>query len=304
MIDRLCPVCAANTHSPLLAKDSVKLVRCTACTMIFASPVSESYLNGSFYEDAGRPFYLSPEKLSGDYSPVRFTRELSLFREACPSGKVLDVGCSNGAFLFQLGQQFPGAYHLFGTDVSGPARDYAASKGIQTIRCDFLAADFPEANFDAITLWAVLEHVSEPARFVQQAARLLQPGGTCIVLVPNWNSLARRILNARYRYILGQHLNYFDETTLRRMVAGHFAVTRSIYTHFNPFVIKEDFRGAHEPSSAERAQLLQKTNRLKERKNTLLKSAYHAMESILARLHLTDNVALVLRKTARQAKLP
>src|SRR5688572_7383824 len=184
MIDRICPVCAANTNSPFLVKDSVKLVRCTSCGMIFSSPVAESYINGSFYEDAGRPFYLSPEKLTGDYSPVRFIRELRLFREACPSGKVLDIGCSNGAFLFQLGQQFPGAYQLFGTDVSGPALDYAESKGIKTIRHDFLAADFPGANFDAITLWAVLEHVSEPARFVQQAARLLNPGGICIVLVP------------------------------------------------------------------------------------------------------------------------
>ena len=297
MIDRACPVCAAKTKSPLLTKDSVNLVRCDSCTMIFASPVAESYLDGSFYEDAGRPFYLSPEKLAGDYSPVRFTRELRLFREACPSGKVLDVGCSNGAFLYQLGQKYSTDYELFGTDVSGPALDYAESKGITTIRGDFLAPDFAERNFDAITLWAVLEHVSEPARFIQQAARLLRGGGICIVLVPNWNSLARRVLKARYRYILGQHLNYFNETTLRRLVARDFEVTRCIYTHFNPLVIKEDLRGAREPSSADRVQLLQKTNRLKERKGGLLKSAYRGVEATLSRLHLTDNVALVLRKT-------
>src|SRR5688572_4858124 len=130
MIERSCPVCAASTKSPFLAKESVKLVRCTSCGMIFASPVAESYINGSFYEDAGRPFYLSPEKLAGDYSPVRFSRELRLFRAACRSGKILDVGCSNGAFLFQLGQRFPGDYELFGTDVSGPALDYAESNGI------------------------------------------------------------------------------------------------------------------------------------------------------------------------------
>ena len=297
MIDRLCPVCAANTNSPFLAKESVNLVRCSDCSMIFASPVAESYINGSFYEDAGRPFYLSPEKLAGDYSPVRFTRELRLFREACRSGRVLDVGCSNGAFLYHLGQRFPGDYQLFGTDVSGPALDHAESKGIKTLRSDFLASDFPERDFDAITLWAVLEHVSEPARFVQQVVRLLRPGGVCIILVPNWNSLARRVLNARYRYILGQHLNYFDETTLRKLVASHFEVTRTVYTHFNPLVIKEDLRGKSEPSSADRAHLLQKTNQMKERKGGLLKGAYHAAEAILSQLHLTDNFALVLRKS-------
>jgi SAM-dependent methyltransferase len=299
MIERVCPVCAANANSPLLTKESVKLVRCSDCSMIFASPVAESYIDGSFYEDSGRPFYLSPEKLAGDYSPVRFARELRLFRKACSRGKVLDVGCSNGAFLFQLGGRFPGDYELFGTDVSGPALDYAESKGIKTIRSDFLAGDFPESDFDAITVWAVLEHVSEPARFVRQAAGLLHSDGVCIVLVPNWNSLARRVLKARYRYILGQHLNYFDEATLRRLVADHFVVTRTVYTHFNPFVIKEDLRGAREPSSAERVELLQKTNRLKERKGGLLKGAYHTAETILSRLGLTDNVALVLKKRSQ-----
>jgi SAM-dependent methyltransferase len=298
MIHRACPVCAANTNSPLLAKESVNLVRCNACAMIFASPVAESYVNGSFYEDAGRPFYLSPEKLAGDYSPVRFTRELRLFRQACASGKVLDVGCSNGAFLFQLGQRFPDDYQLFGTDVSSPALDFAESKGIRTIQSDFLADDFPGHGFDAITLWAVLEHVSEPARFIRQAARFLRPSGVCIVLVPNWHSLARRVLNARYRYILGQHLNYFGERTLRRLVASHFEVVRIVYTHFNPFVIKEDLRGAREPTSAERAQLLQKTNRLKVGKGGFLKAGYNAVEATLSMFHLTDNVALVLRKAA------
>ena len=296
MIERCCPVCGGEGKKTVLTKESVTLVRCSGCAMIFSSPVAESYVNGSFYEDAGRPFYLSPEKLAGDYSPVRFTRELRLFREACSRGKVLDVGCSNGAFLYQLGEQFPGDYELFGTDVSGPALEYAKSKGMKTIAKDFLAQDFPERDFDAITLWAVLEHVSEPLRFVEQAASLLKNGGKCIVLVPNWNSLARRILNGRYRYILGQHLNYFDERSLRKLVAGNFEVERAVYTHFNPFVIKEDFRGGRERSGEERAKLLQKTNQLKERKGFFLKSAYQCAETVLAHLKLTDNLCLVLRK--------
>lgn len=264
--------------------------------MIYASPVPEAYVDGSFYEDAGRPFYLSPEKLAGDFSAVRFERELRLFRGYCAKGRVLDVGCSTGAFLFQLSQRFPGEYETYGTDVSGPALEYAESKGVRTVRRNFLGGDFPESGFDAITLWAVLEHVSEPRKFVAQAARLLKPGGICMVLVPNWNSLARRILKGRYRYILGQHLNYFTAATLRRLVEEEFEVVRTEYTHFNPLVIQQDFSARGERSGAERAALLQKTNRLKEQRGGLVRISYRVVEKMLAVARLTDNVVLVLRK--------
>ena len=296
MIARDCPVCGSERKEPCLTKGELTLVRCRKCLMIFASPVSQAYLDGSFYEDAGRPFYLSPEKLAGDFSPVRFERELQLFRQFCRGGKVLDVGCSTGAFLFQLSQRFPGEYETYGTDVSGPAVEYAESKGVRTVRQNFLDTDFAESGFDAITLWAVLEHVSEPGRFVYQASRLLKPGGICVALVPNWNSLARRVLKHRYRYILGQHLNYFTAATLGRLVERQFEIIETAFTHFNPLVIQQDLTGAGERSGAERAALLQKTNRMKQNHSAAAKLAYRAVEKVLALARLTDNVALVLRK--------
>ena len=294
-IERRCPVCDAAGHEKCLQKGDLRLVRCAQCGMIFASPVPVAYVNGAFYEDAGRPFYLSAEKLEGDYAPVRFERELRMFRRVCARGKVLDVGCSTGAFLYQLGQRFPGGYEGFGTDVSGPALDYAESKGIKVIRKDFLADDFPGSEFDAITMWAVLEHVSEPKAFLAQAAGLLKRGGVCLALVPNWKSLARRVLNERYRYILGQHLNYFSEESLRRMAEDQFEVLEAKFTHFNPVVIREDLRRRGlEPSGTERARLLQRTNRLKRRR--ILRFAYGIVEGALSTGRLADNLTLVLRK--------
>ena len=169
------------------------------------------------------------------------------------------------------------------------------------MRKDFLAGDFPESGFDAITLWAVLEHVSEPRNFLEQAARLLKPGGICFVLVPNWNSLARRLLKHRYRYILGQHLNYFTPATLRKLAEPKFEVIATNFTHFNPLVMMEDLTAWRERSGAERVELLRKTNRMKEQRGSPLKLVYRAAEKGLSKLRLADNLAMVLRKpqTAR-----
>ena len=99
---------------------------------------------------------------------------------------------------------------------------------------------------------------------------MLKPDGLCFVLVPNMQSLAARILGARYRYIYPQHLNYFTKATLTRMVGACFSVIELSTTHFNPLVIWQDWRGGgKEVSNRERAQLLQRTTAYKQ--NPLLR---------------------------------
>jgi len=268
--------------------------------MIYANPVPAEFASGQYYDEAGAEYYLSPAKLESDYAPVRFQRELRLFRKHCPAGAVLDVGCSTGAFLFQLNQRFPGCYRVLGTDVSGPPLDYAEKRGVGVVRGNFLEHDFGERRFDAVTFWAVLEHLLEPARFLAKAEQLLKPGGLCFVLVPNMKSLAARLLGARYRYVYPQHLNYFTRATLTRLVEPRFSVLQFHSTHFNPLVLWQDWRGGgREVSNTERAQLLQRTTACKQ--NPLLRpvrALYEVTEKALAALHLADNVVAVLRKKA------
>ena len=234
--------------------------------MIYANPIPADMASGEFYDAAGKDYYLSPAKLESDYADVRFERELRLFRKHCPRGAVLDVGCSSGAFLFQLKKRWPGDYEILGTDVSGPPLDYAESRGVPVARGDFLQMDFakmsvatlpetplpvgrgeggrrPGEGFDAITLWAVVEHLAEPKQFLEKAHTLLKPGGLCFVLVPNFKSLAVRLLGAKYRYVYEQHLNYFTAQTLTALCTPRFEVVETRFTHFNPVVIWQDWRG-------------------------------------------------------------
>jgi len=268
--------------------------------MLYVNPVPAEFASGEYYDREGADYYLSPAKLESDYSPVRFERELRFFRRYCASGSVLDVGCSSGAFLYQLNQRFPGAYQILGTDVSGAPLDYAESRGVPVARGSFLAESFSGKQFDAIALWAVLEHLAEPKRFLEKSASLLKPGGVCFVLVPNMKSLAVRVLGARYRYIYPQHLNYFSAATLRQLISREFDILETRFTHFNPIVIWQDWRGGGaEISNQERGELLKRTTAYKQ--NPALKPIkwlYRGAESLLSCLGLADNLAMVMRKRA------
>lgn len=268
--------------------------------MIFANPVPAEMSSGSFYNETHAPFYLSPDKLESDYASVRFERELRLFRKFCKSGNVLDVGCSTGAFLFQLQNRFPGDYETLGTDVSQPALEYAKSRGVQIVNESFLDYDFGEKRFDAITFWAVMEHLNNPKGFLQKAASLLKAGGYCFILVPNMKSLAVRILGGKYRYIYPEHLNYFRPETLEKFsrAQSSFENIANGSMHFNPIVIWQDWKGGGEfVPDEQRAALLKRTTAAK--KNPLLKPlkwVYKSAEKSLSVLNLADNIFVVLRK--------
>jgi 2-polyprenyl-3-methyl-5-hydroxy-6-metoxy-1,4-benzoquinol methylase len=299
-VARNCPVCGCDDAPPHLEKGELHLVRCRRCGMIYANPAPAEMVSGEHYDQLGADYYLSPAKLESDYAPVRFERELRLFREHCQGGAVLDVGCSSGAFLFQLSQRFPGNYQLLGTDVSGPALDYAEKRGVAVLRGSFPEQDFGGREFDVVTFWAVLEHLLEPGRFLGKAWTLLKPNGLCFVLVPNMRSLAARWLGARYRYIYPQHLNYFTSETIRRLVEPRFTLVEARSTHFNPLVIWQDWRrDGQAVANRERAQLLQRTTAYKQ--NLLLrpvKALYALTEKALGALNLADNLVVVLRKKA------
>ena len=296
---RPCPVCDQDDADAHWSKGPLQLVQCRACGMVYADPIASSLTSGAFYHELAQPFYLSREKLESDYASVRFARELRLFRAYCRQGRVLDVGCSTGAFLYQLAQRWPGSYETLGTDIATEALDYAASRGVAVARESFLAYQPAEA-FDAITFWAVLEHLAAPRRFLAKAAQLLKTGGYCFILVPNFRSLAVRLLGRRYRYILVEHVNYFNVTTLERFVATEstLRVVNLDSTHFNPVVLWQDWRKPCErvPDN-ERAHLLARTTAWKQNRLLApLRWLYQGTEKLLGRLRLADNLVVVLQK--------
>jgi 2-polyprenyl-3-methyl-5-hydroxy-6-metoxy-1,4-benzoquinol methylase len=302
-VSRSCPVCEANESAKLFTKGALTVVRCTACSMVFANPIDEELISGVYYDQLANPFYLSPDKLQSDYATVRFERELKLFRKFCPRGAALDVGCSTGAFLFQVKQRFGNDYAVTGIDVSGPALAHAEQQGITVIREPFLTADFKEQRFSAVTFWAVLEHLAQPGDFLARTASLLETGGVCFILVPNFQSLATRLLGKKYRYIFPQHVNYFTVRTLKQLVATRpeFQVVHVGSTHFNPLVIFQDWRKPRDfVPDEERAKLLKRTTAYKQNPAMKpVKGAIALIEKSLGALTLADNITMVLRKVPK-----
>ena len=297
-IQRDCPACLDTKAEVIWRKSNSDFVVCQRCGMVYIREVLESYVSGQFYEDRTESFYLSEDKLKSDYDPVRFQREWALFRQWLPGGKVLDVGCSTGGFLKGLCGM--GDYEVTGCDVSQGALSQAEKIGVNVIREPFLELSETDTSYDAITFWAVLEHVADPASFLRKASSMMSSGGICIMLVPNLHSLVIRSIGSRYRYIMSEHLNYFSSGALSQMVSrvGGWQIEHVSTMHFNPMVLIQDaLKPREEVPDSERAQLLKRTNQWK--RSALmrpLKSIYRGVENVLSGMLAADNLVMVLRK--------
>jgi SAM-dependent methyltransferase len=150
---------------------------------------------GVYRCDTGFGFYY-PFSLVGDESLYRslFTLEWKHQEDrwehetALPyirSGdKVLDVGCSEGYFLAKAQNKGAAA---FGIELNKKAAAIAKEKGIH-VHEGLLQQHQPIALYDVVTSFQVLEHVAEPLAFIQECIRVLRPGGTLVIGVPNDDS--------------------------------------------------------------------------------------------------------------------
>ncbi len=107
----------------------------------------------------------------------------------------LDVGCGAGLLaepLARLGASVTGVDAA--PENIAAARDHAAGQGLEI---DYRSGDLASLNlrrFDLVTSMEVIEHVADPAAFVQTLADRLAPGGLMIVSTPNRTAASKLLL--------------------------------------------------------------------------------------------------------------
>ncbi len=122
-------------------------------------------------------------------------------------GRVLDLGCDNGAWTMQIGRA-AGAAALHGLDVMRPALADARRRGVLAANSDLTQPlPFATATFALVHSNQVIEHLPDVDLFVQEIFRVLQPGGWAVVSTENlssWHNLAALVVG---RQAFSQHIS-------------------------------------------------------------------------------------------------
>lgn len=139
-------------------------------------------INNSFY-DALDEAWLSandhPIALLRAENAARIPWILKTIKAHCKEQvSVLDIGCGAGFLTNQLAKE---GFQVTGIDLSLPSLDIA-KKSDETKRVSYLKASadalpFDAETFDVVSALDLLEHVENPQRVIEEAARVLKPGG-------------------------------------------------------------------------------------------------------------------------------
>jgi 2-polyprenyl-3-methyl-5-hydroxy-6-metoxy-1,4-benzoquinol methylase len=141
-----------------------------------------------------------------------------------PGRRVLDLGCRYGA----LTRAYAAGNEVVGVDVDREALRRASELGIETLWADVEEGlAFDDATFDVVVAAELIEHVRDPRTLVQEAARVLRPGGTIAGSVPNAYRLKNRLafLGGRPPEANPTHLHMFRGQDLLELL-GDFEEIR------------------------------------------------------------------------------
>jgi SAM-dependent methyltransferase len=149
---------------------------------------------------------------------------LGLHASEC--GRLLDIGCGNGALLARLRSL---GWETVGHEMDPMAACFARSHFGLDVREGLLAeAGFAPESFDVVTLSHVIEHFHYPENLVLQCRGLLKPGGKLIILTPNTDSLGHKHFRESWRGLEPpRHIHCFNVKTLSTCVErGHMRVEK------------------------------------------------------------------------------
>jgi SAM-dependent methyltransferase len=142
-------------------------------------------------------------------------------------GRLVDVGCSGGAFLWTARAR---GWEAIGVDISEACVDYGtAHKGLD-IRIGTLSkCAFPGGHFDLVRMNNLVEHLGDPMGELREAFRILRPGGVVSIATMNGRSLAAWLSGKEWRYYDPYcHVYVFTPRTLGRML-GKAGFTKTAF---------------------------------------------------------------------------
>lgn len=216
-----CPVgCDSRLEPTPMVLPEGRLLKCPDCGQLISQATEERYRESMMEFDdpkgtlpdaasRGRRFSLGKKWLD---------KISSLLKKPPSEIRLLDVGCSSGAFL-QTAKAL--GFAAEGVEPAPRAAQTAKDTGL-IVHCGYLQdIGFPPESFDAITLFEVIEHLREPAGLLMECRRILKPGGILLVGTGNTASWTVAFEKETWRYFRienhGGHISFYNPFSIGKL---------------------------------------------------------------------------------------
>ena len=230
-----CPLCGSTIiEKKLVCKDYTvsneiyDIWECGDCTLRFTQDVPDRDSIGPYYQAESYISHTDSEKglINKAYMLARnytLNWKMKLVKDCVGSSlkesSLLDIGAGTGAFLHKASKA---GWSVRGLEPDEGARKICREKyGLDTEPPGKLF-ELPAQNFDAVTMWHVLEHVHQLHEYMQQIKRVLKPGGAALIALPNYTSQDAKHYQQNWAaYDVPRHLYHFTPAAISNLVERH-----------------------------------------------------------------------------------
>ncbi|HEV8515113.1 MAG TPA: class I SAM-dependent methyltransferase [Cyclobacteriaceae bacterium] len=217
-----CPICNGtefNVHLNCVdyttSQERFTLKKCLNCNFTFTDPRPDDATLPNYYQSDKYISHTGGSKSLIDNiyllaRKITLGWKRKLVKKYSEGNKILDIGCGTGEFLFEMKSH---GWNISGVEPSSNARESSRKKtGVEINKS---IAEVTENNFNAITLWHVLEHLPDPNLTLKTIYNLLNQSGTIFIAVPNLESYdATHYESFWAAYDVPRHLWHFDKKNM------------------------------------------------------------------------------------------
>lgn len=225
-----CPVCNCEhfTHymtckDHLVSHENFKISKCSNCHFLFTNPRPHPANLGSYYKSDE---YISHTDKSNNLTNTLYklartftlNQKLNMINSLVAERTILDFGCGTGDFLSTCKR---GSWKVHGFEPNSTARSIAEQKLEESIHHD-LEEIRHLRDISIITLWHVLEHISDLNETLDVLVSTICKKGQILIAVPNHESLDAKIYQQFWAaYDVPRHLYHFSQSTIEKLLKNH-----------------------------------------------------------------------------------
>jgi len=309
-----CTICDGTDLTLLtneLRNSEGEVYFCADCDLGLLKPLHtdmKKYYDGEYREKFTCSLEVPSSDPEGIFNATKGFQQdrLDIIKPYAGSGSsLLDVGCSAGQFLSNVKDFFE---RCVGLELDSRCAAFVRERlGIEVKEEELGPEMFGDAEFDFATSFHVMEHTLDPIAFLSEMKRIVKPGGTIFIEVPNHQDPLLKLWKVpAYEsfYYREAHTHYFSSKSLEKLCGIVGLEVREVrylqdynafnhwYWHFNNAPQKDGSFGLSTPSvnfAEEHAELGGKVNEL-------FSEFDRRYKQLLAEHEFTSNVFLVLAR--------